>query len=137
MLLIPGKHYERMEIHEKMGGNTQAGISWSAKYPVIFLFASERAKKYGYANVISPTGTNLFTGVGQIGDMKFTRINAEVFNHERNHKELHLFLQLGGGIVEYVGQMRYIGHRIFDGVDKEGNTRKIIQFALSPNLEVV
>ncbi len=135
ILLIPNKKYLRKELHRKLGGNPQTGISCPVKYPVVLLFSSDTGKKYGYSNVISQSGTNLFTGVGQTGDMKFTHRNAEVYDHQRNNKDLHVFKEIGGGYWEYIGQMVYIGHRIYDGPDKDGNTRKIIQFALSPNIE--
>ncbi|MHA1286540.1 MAG: HNH endonuclease, partial [Candidatus Thorarchaeota archaeon] len=76
-------------------------------------------------------GIFLYSGEGQKGDMQFIRGNLAVRDHLKNDKELHLFRQMGGGKVEYIGQMAYIGHQIRD-IDSRGIPRKSIVFVLCP-----
>jgi 5-methylcytosine-specific restriction enzyme A len=64
--------------------------------------------------------------------MRLARGNKAIRDHASDGKELHLFKQKGKGIVEYVGQFRYVSHRLERGPDTDGKIRQSIVFELSP-----
>lgn len=125
-----GSIYNRSEIHDKIGGQRQYGISTPQKYNVILLFTGLSGKVHGYHDGWREGGVFLYSGEGQIGDMTFTRGNAEIRDHIENNKELHLFEILGKGRVRYIGQMVCLGYGILEE-DARGIRRKIIQFELA------
>jgi len=123
--------YQRQEIHDSIGGQRQYGISTPHDFKTILLFTGASGKEHGYHDGWRDDGIFLYSGEGQTGDMTFVRGNAEIRDHQKNGKELHLFQILGGGQVKYIGQMICTGYNILDE-DTRGIHRKTIQFALLP-----
>jgi len=128
-----GKLYLRKQLHDKYGGNRQGGISKSAKFKIIMLFTSERGQKFGYVDSWK-NGMFYYCGEGQKGDMKFVRGNKAIRDHQIDGYSLHLFKDVPGkkGWVEYIGQFVFVGYDIKEGIDCDGNRRKIIVFKLMP-----
>jgi 5-methylcytosine-specific restriction protein A len=126
-----GQEYRRQEIHDLIGGQRQGGISTPAKHAVVLLFTGSTGERHGYTDGWTNDIFHYF-GEGQSGDMQLIRGNKAIRDHASDGKELHLFRQKGRGIVEYVGQFRYLGHRIEKGPDTEGKIRQSIVFELAP-----
>jgi 5-methylcytosine-specific restriction protein A len=126
-----GQEYRRQAIHDRLGGQRQGGISTPAKHAVILLFAGSSGEKHGYVDHWSGDLFHYY-GEGQSGDMQLTRGNRAIRDHASDGKELHLFRQKGKGIVEYIGQFRYISHRLEKGPDTEGKFRQSIVYESSP-----
>ena len=61
-MFVKGKSYLRRDLHERYGGQEQTGISTPADYPMIFLFTSKKAEKYGYRDGWTNEGVFLFFG---------------------------------------------------------------------------
>jgi len=129
--LRPGSIYQRSLLHDELGGQRQYGISTPSQYDVVLLFTGKSGLEHGYHDGWRDDGIFLYSGEGQEGDMTFIRGNAEIRDHQKNGKELHLFEILDVGKVKYVGQMVCIGHKIL-GEDTRGVRRNIIQFELAP-----
>lgn len=126
-----GKIYHRLdEIHKTYGGNPQAGIAPSSKYPYIFLFNTPSGKEAGYQDGWVDQDTYYYTGQGQKGDMQFVLGNKAILNHQAVGEELHLFKKINNGNYEYLGQFKYQSHEILDGFDFDHQPRKIIRFTL-------
>jgi len=132
MNFVKGQEYRRRLLHETLGGQEQGGISTPSQRNIVMLFTSSRGAEYGYRDGWTAEGTFLYTGEGQSGDMQFIRGNAAVRDHFVEGKELHLFENVGGDTVRYLGQMVYIGHRFQKGSDAKGQIRQIIVFELKP-----
>jgi 5-methylcytosine-specific restriction protein A len=135
-MLVPGKLYRRYDLHERFGGQRQGGISTPSGQRFIMLFAGEEPKHYGYQHRWSEDGVYLFSGVGQRGDMSFTRGNAEILEHATNGKALHLFERESKGHVRYVDEMVCTGFREIRGPDIDSNPRRIIVFELTAAYEL-
>jgi 5-methylcytosine-specific restriction protein A len=56
--------------------------------------------------------------------------------HIDDHKDLHLFQQVGPRRVKYIGQMVYVGHEELE-VDFKGTRRKAIVFHLAPIEDII
>jgi 5-methylcytosine-specific restriction protein A len=132
MELIKNKEYRRRELHEAFGGQQRGGISTPAEHKMIFLFTGESGSDYGYKDGWAPDGLFNYTGEGQRDDMQFIRGNAAIRDHLANGKTLHLFEDIGGGQIRYLGEMTYHGHLLKDGPDIDGKMRKMIVFQLKP-----
>jgi len=109
-----GLEYVRRDIHERLGGQSQGGISTPKQQPVILLFTGLGGERYGYRDQWIKKGRIfLYTGEGQRGDMDFVRGNAAIREHQQAERDVHLFEETTkSGTVRYLGQMIYIGHRL-------------------------
>jgi len=125
-----GAVYRRKEIHDEYGGQRQYGISTPSGKSYIFLFAGPSGSEHGYKDGWIRPGVYQYTGEGQVGDMTLTRGNKAILDHRVNRKDLHLFEQVGGGQVQYIGQMEYRSHQISD-YDSKGSKRKVVIFELA------
>lgn len=126
-----GQVYIRQEIHHLYGGQHQTGICTPQNQPYIFLFTGGIGPARGYTDGWTDDGTFSYSGQGQIGDMEFLRGNAAIRDHIADSKDLHLFENVGDGMVKYLGQMVYAGYQIIPNQpDRDGNPRKVIQFHL-------
>ena len=132
MQFTRGKSYVRREIHSKLGGQAQGGISTPAEHPVVLIFTGEEGEQYGYRDGWTEDGVFMYTGEGQRGDMEFVRGNRAIRDHIRNGKELHLFEIMGSGLVRYRGEMIYAGFERRKAPDIEDNLRSAIVFELLP-----
>jgi 5-methylcytosine-specific restriction protein A len=127
-----GQVLKRAQIHERLGGQQQGGISTPARFPVVILFTGEQGTQYGYDDGYR-NGDDLYwyTGEGQVGDMTWVRGNRAIRDHQRLGKELHVFEYLRGSEVQYLGPASYVVHEIQDRPDKTKNIRKAIVFGLT------
>jgi 5-methylcytosine-specific restriction enzyme A len=132
MKLEHGRVYRRRNIHEHFGGQRQGGISTPSRSNVVLLFTGPTGTNYGYRDAWSEDGHFHYTGEGQVGDMEMVRGNRAIRDHDDNGKSLLLFEFVRKGYVRYLGEMRYVDHRIVDGEDVDGNSRRTLVFELEP-----
>lgn len=133
-----GRVYDRRaDIHGPFGGSKQSGIAPSLQAPAIFLFTGDSGEQYGYSDHFDEYGVFHYSGEGQVGHMQLTGGNKAVLQHAQTGRSLHLFKALGKKAGKSLGQ-RYMGefvcadHHWSDGLDREGNMRKIVRFSLVP-----
>ena len=131
---VVGQAYSRRaDIHEKFGGGHQSGIAPSAEVPAVFVFTGETGQKYGYPDRLDDSGVFLYSGEGQVGDMRFDRGNKALRDHAAEGRSVHVFHALGKGKpVRYKGEFAVANYLITRGPDKNGDDRKIIVFHLIP-----
>lgn len=130
----PGHVYRRRDLHDRVGGQRQGGISTPVTETVILLFTGESGEQYGYHDGWEIDGTFRYFGEGQVGDMRFVSGNKAIRDHAANGKDLHLFeiLPKRQG-VRYRGQMVCAGFEIVPDVpDLHGQPRNAIAFRLAP-----
>lgn len=126
-----GQIYNRQELHRTYGGQHQTGICTPSDKSYIFLFTGGIGPDRGYIDGWTDAGTFSYSGQGQSGDMEFLRGNAAIRDHAANGKDLHLFENVGRGMVKYLGQMVYAGYQLIsDQPDRDGHPRNVIQFHL-------
>lgn len=127
-----GSLWKRSEIHDRLGGNIQRGISSAAGKPYILIFSGPSGEAYGYRDGWQEDGFFHYTGEGQIGDMKWESGNKTLRDHAQNGKILLVFIETGkGGRRRFNGPMSYVGHYEKMLPDKNGNLRKAIVFKLA------
>lgn len=131
-LFVPGQIYRRRDLHSRLGGQRQGGISTPAGHNLVLLFTGSTGQQHGYKDEWSPEGIFLYTGEGQRGAMKFISGNRMVRDHALNGKDLHLFQQVKKGLVRYVGQMVCTGWQYREAPDTQGSLRQAIVFELTP-----
>lgn len=126
-----GHLYNRLRDIHQFGGQRQGGISTPAKQPFVFLFTGETGNQYGYKDGWSKDGVFLYTGEGQIGDMKFVGGNKAIRDHVPNGKDLLLFEALGKGKgYRYQGSFASTTWELRRGPDRHGHDREVIVFHL-------
>ncbi len=128
-----GRDYSRLhDIHENFGGQRQSGISPSSSHPFIFIFSGKTGETYGYKDGWQEQdGVYLYSGEGQVGDMEFTRGNRAIRDHVSDGKQLLVFNALGRGKpVRFVGEFACVSYDFGTAPDRDGNTRRTIQFHL-------
>ena len=131
-MFIEGQDYSRVDdIHKHFGGQRYGGISTPQGQPYIFIFTGKSGEQHGYEDGWQDEGVFLYTGEGQVGDMKFQGGNAAIRDHDLNGKELLLFQALGKSKpVRFLGRFACQSWDRFRGPDREGNDRECIQFHL-------
>ncbi|RMV72718.1 HNH endonuclease [Pseudomonas caricapapayae] len=136
---IKGEIYDRRsEIHAPFGGSFQSGIAPSDKTSAIFLFTGSSGEQYGYRDEIDARGVYSYTGEGQIGDMTLTRGNLAIQKHAETGRTLHLFKALDKRKgQQYIGEFSCADISWTDGLDREGNIRKILIFHLIPVIDLL
>lgn len=128
-----GKIYNRRsEIHNRYGGQERGGISTPAKFPYIFIFTGDSGEPYGYTDGYNKEGVFNYTGEGQEGDMKMTKGNLAIRDHQKNGKRIYLFEKVGSGY-NFVGPCNYIDDRIEKLRDRNSELRDAIVFRLDVN----
>jgi hypothetical protein len=133
--LKPGKEVLRRDLHAALGGQTQSGISPSARRPIIMIFSDPASgEQYGYFDGPQPDGTFHYSGEGQSGDQVMARGNKAIRDHAAEGRELHLFLGNGKGKpVTYAGQFEYVDHYVTDAPEiNNGPLRSVFMFRLRP-----
>ena len=80
MKLQIGSEYKRSELHKYYGGQSQGGISTPTKYKYVFIIAYKNSgKDFGYEDGWDEDRNfYLYTGEGQVGNMKFLRGNKAI-----------------------------------------------------------
>lgn len=131
-MFVLGEIYRRRDLHEMFGGQQQCRISTPSRQDFIMLFTGESGKEYANQDGWCKEGCYLYTGEGQRGDMLFERGNLAILEHASNGKDIHLFEKTGKGRVRYVGEMVCTGFRELQGLDTDGNDRRVIVFELTP-----
>lgn len=127
-----GMEYLRKKLHDAYGGQRQGGISTPRDHKIIMLFDTSSGNEYGYRDGFTEDGVYEWTGEGQIGVMTLSRGNKAIHSHLEEGREIHLFKGTNPGWVKYIGEMVSLGYFLYDGVDKNGDLRKIIVFNLAP-----
>lgn len=95
---VIGALYNRQaDIHGRLGGQRQGGISTPTSNPFVIIFTGEAGKSHGYADRWDDDGVLHYFGEGQSGDMKMTGGNRAISNHVKEGKRLLVFKSLGHG----------------------------------------
>ncbi|MGY0651357.1 HNH endonuclease [Luteimonas sp. A537] len=133
-----GALYNRQqEIHGRLGGQMQGGISTPANSPFVILFTGEAGAQHGYRDHWEDeSGENIlhYYGEGQEGDMQDTRGNRATRQHVEKNQRLLTFQSLGKGQpYRFLGEFRCIHTYVEDNVPAtRGPPRKAIVFKLKP-----
>ena len=126
-----GKIYNRRsDIHNIYKGQQYGGIATPAEHPYIFIFTGDAGGEYGYIDDFDPNGTFKYTGEGQEGDMRMTKGNLAIHDHQKNNKEILLFESTSRGFVRFLGYCNYVFHHIEERPDRNGELRGAIVFHL-------
>ncbi len=126
-----GKIYNRRaDIHGRYKGQQYGGIATPANHPYIFIFTGDSGSEYGYIDDFDPNGTFKYTGEGQEGDMKMSKGNLAISDHQKNNKEILLFESTSQGFVRFLGYCNYVFHHIEERPDRNGELRNAIVFHL-------
>jgi hypothetical protein len=125
----------RRDLHAELGGQTQSGISPSAKESLILLFSDPiSGPEHGYVDGWQADGFYHYTGEGQRGDQLMMRGNKAIRDHTLMGRELHLFQTTRKGKpINYIGEFRYEDHYDADARETGGGPiRRVIIFRLKP-----
>lgn len=130
--LILGAVYQRAALHERFGGNNTAGIVPSKSEPVVLLFHTEEGAQQFYGDGFDCEGVYWYSGMGELGDMKWNYANRAVRDHLQDGRDLYLFerAQRQGGLWRLAHLMHCLGHREEARNDREGTLRLAIIFGL-------
>jgi hypothetical protein len=130
-----GALYNRREqIHGRLGGQTQGGISTPANRPFVILFTGEAGKQHGYADLWDDNGIFHYYGEGQIGDMQDKGGNRAIREHLQQKKRLLLFQSMGHGRpYRFQGEFRFrYAYTKANVPDRSHELRTAIVFELEP-----
>ncbi len=124
----------RHEIHGRLGGQRQGGISTPANSPFVILFTGEAGKQHGYHDFWDVDGIFHYYGEGQSGNMQDRGGNRAIREHLSNNKRLLLFQMMGHAQpYRFLGEFRFRYAYEKDGVpDTSGTPRTAIVFMLEP-----
>ena len=130
---VPGALYNRVEeIHERLGGQRQGGISTPADSPFVMIFTGEAGLKSGYHDFWDGDVFHYY-GAGQKGDMKDTSGNRALKNHVVDGKRLLVFQMMGKSKpCRYWGEFVCLGTYEKPEVDSLKQIRSAIVFRLVP-----
>jgi len=119
VVFTPGQIYRRRDLHAKVGGQRQGGISTPANAPFIFLITGDSGKQHGYSDDWTDDGIFLYTGEGQRGDMRFVAGNRAIRDHIKDGKTLQVFEQQKKDkrFLRYLGEMEYAQHTYREALD--------------------
>lgn len=130
-----GALYSRKnDIHARLGGQQQSGISTPAGQPYVILFTGEVGAGHGYGDKWDEDDILHYFGEGQSGDMRYIGGNKAILRHDVEGKKLLVFQMMGAGQpYRYLGEFRLVGHYEQNGVrDTSGKLRMAIVFKLAP-----
>jgi hypothetical protein len=132
--VIGALYNRRQEIHGRLGGQTQGGISTPAVSPYVILFTGEAGKQHGYHDFWDDNGILHYYGEGQTGDMQDKGGNRAIREHLQNKKRLLLFQMMGRGQpYRFLGEFRFRHAYSKPNVsDTGGNPRVALVFELEP-----
>lgn len=137
----------RTDIQSKHKGSNARGISAPGRDTglnnIMLWWQPERGEVFGYADGWTPDGAAFyFSGTGQEGDQLFEAPYAEngrVRDHALDGAHVRLLRYMAKNSVRYMGELRLDPndpYQFRDGLDRLGNTRRIIQFRFLPVGEV-
>ena len=131
---IGALYNRRQEIHGRLGGQVQGGISTPTNTPFVILFTGEAGKQHGYHDFWDDSGVLHYYGEGKAGDMQDRAGNRAVREHLQNNKRLLLFQMMGHGRpYRFLGEFRC--RRVYTKAnvpDTNGQARTAIVFELEP-----
>lgn len=128
-----GRVYSRRaDVHARLGGNQQSGISYRAGGSTIFFVTGKTGENAGYEDGWREDGVFEYCGEGQVGDQTLTKGNLEIAEHSRNGKQLLMFSQVEKGLVRFDGEMVCEGYSWRRIRDRNGDWRRGIIFQLRP-----
>jgi len=130
---IPDHSYNRRrDIHGLYGGGQQGGISYSARFPYIFIFSSSSGHQHGYTDRWLNEDKTIFaySGEGQFGDMRFVRGNLALRDHKLNGKRVFLFESDGRGWAKFICEVEFYDSGYEETHDTSGSLRQGIVFFL-------
>ena len=127
---ILGEELKRSLLHERFGGQEQGGMSTPSEHPIVLLFTGDNGDQYGYEDRFRADGIFLYTGEGQVGDMRFVRANRALRDHEAEGRRVFLFEQTRKSYVRFVAEVRCDGHHLETRPDRNGEPREAIVFHL-------
>lgn len=127
----------RQDIHDRLGGQRQGGISTPADSQFVILFTGEAGAQHGYRDHWEDeSGENIlhYYGEGQEGDMQDMRGNSAIRQHVENNQRLLIFQSLGKSQpYRFLGEFRCLHTYVEDNVPAtRGPPRKAIVFKLKP-----
>jgi 5-methylcytosine-specific restriction protein A len=124
----------RDDIHGRLGGQRQGGISTPLGSPYVILFTGEAGKQHGYSDWWDDEGVFHYYGEGQRGDMSDKAGNLAIRLHIANGKRLLLFQALGKGRpYRFLGEFQNLSAYEKAGVlDTADNPRTALVFKLAP-----
>jgi hypothetical protein len=124
----------RHEIHGRLGGQMQGGISTPANSPFVILFTGEAGKQHGYEDFWDNDGVLHYYGEGQSGDMQDKGGNRAIREHLQNNRRLLLFQMMGHAKpYRFLGEFRFRHAYTKDSIpDTSGKLRTAIVFMLDP-----
>lgn len=134
-LILGQKFNNRQEISDILGGDTQKGISVSAKTNMILLFMNCGEI---YTDYFYPTGSYkfcMYTGIGRTGhqdsiENNMYKLNLEVLSHKANHKSLLVF-QKTDKAFHFIGEYQLTETHQNVQPDAGGNLRRVFVFHLA------
>ena len=131
---IGALYQRRKDIHGRLGGQRQGGISTPQDQPYIVLFTGVGGEEHGYLDHWDEQGYFHYFGEGQVGDMTFVRGNAAVRDHRSNGKRVLVFQMLGHGRpCRYLGEFETVDASYVGNIPgRDGQARTAIVFKLRP-----
>lgn len=111
----------------------------SGRDNIMLWWRPEEAVTYGYRDGWTPTGDAFyFAGTGQRGEQTFDaplQENGRLRDHVKNGHRVRLLRYIRDNYVRYMGELRLDPsnpHQWVDGIDANGDRRRMIQFRLLP-----
>ncbi len=83
-----------------------------SKATIVLLVTGDNVDQYGYWDMFRADGLFLYTGEGQVGDMKFVRTNRALRDHEAEGRRVFLFQQTRKSYVRFVAEVRCTGRQM-------------------------
>ena len=130
-----GGKLKRVELHAKVGGARQWGITSCLNGSAVLVFANpKKSAKFGYDKWEKEMGNGdyHYTGQGPVGDQVVdSRANKSLLKTQTSSAPIHLF-EADGTTVTYKGQYKLDSnpYRYERSLDFNGNDRRVIVFHL-------
>ena len=93
-----GETLLRTELHKRVGGTTQSGMTSCQKGASFLVFHNpKKGRKFGYDHWegLQADGTFWYTGQGVSGDQELTRSNRKLLDFAYSGKPIHFFISEG------------------------------------------
>jgi hypothetical protein len=130
-----GEKLKRVELHAKVGGARQWGITSCLNGDAVLVFANPgKSAKFGYDKWERElaNGDYHYTGQGPVGDQVVdSRANKSLLKTQASNAPIHLF-EVDGTTVTYKGPYKLDSnpYRYERSLDLNGNDRRVIVFHL-------
>lgn len=135
-VLAPGDKIKRVDLHRRLGGSRQSGISPSNQSPNVFLFSDRSSGElHGYLDDWKSDGYFHYVGEGQRGDQRMIGGNKAVLEAAERGRILRGFTGAGGEVT-YEGRFELSESDPWYTTDAPetggGPIRSVIVFRLRP-----